>query len=162
MNLVEARIERNDGSLEAVVGESRLALDGPSPAGRSHLAAYEGRQVVLGVRPEDLEDAAVAESDNGLRLRGRVELREALGSEVLVHIRVQARQAVTEDVRELAEDVGDDRTAGLLTTGEGSTTATLIGRFSPRSRVLEGDLIEVTVAERALHCFDADTGLAIT
>jgi multiple sugar transport system ATP-binding protein len=57
---------------------------------------------VLGIRPEDLEDAELAGRDGGACLRGRVELREALGPEVLVHFTVGARQAVTEDIGELA------------------------------------------------------------
>jgi len=116
---------------------------------------------VLGIRPEDLEDAAIAGRDDGARLRGRVELREALGSEVLVHFTVPARQAVTEDMRELAEDVGDDRVVGQLAGGEQPTSAVLVGRFSPRTRVVEGDTVDVAVDRRALHFFDPETGLAI-
>ena len=72
---------------------------------------------MLGIRPEDLDDAALANGDPRPRLTGRVELREALGSEVLVHFTIAARQAVTDDVRELAEDVGDDRAVGQLAAG---------------------------------------------
>ena len=156
MNMLEARIERRDGGVAAVLGDARLDLDE-----HSRLAAYEGRSVVLGIRPEDLEDAAIAGSDGGARLRGRVELREALGSEVLVHFTVAARQAVTEDMRELAEDVGDDRIVGQLAGGEQPASATLVGRFSPRTRVVEGDVVQVSVDQRALHFFDPQTGIAI-
>jgi multiple sugar transport system ATP-binding protein len=116
---------------------------------------------VLGIRPEDLEDAALAEGNGGGRLRGRVELREALGSEVLVHFAVAARQAATEDMRELAEDVGDDRVVEQLAGGAQPSSATLVGRFSPRTQVVEGDAVEVSVDRRALHFFDPQTGLAI-
>ena len=131
--------EAQRSALPPSVGEARLDLDEHSRLA----AAYEGRSVVLGIRPEDLEDAAIAGCDGGARLRGRVELREALGSEVLVHFTVAARQAVTEDVRELAEDVGDDRVVGQLAGGEQPASATLVGRFSPRTRVVEGDVVEV-------------------
>jgi multiple sugar transport system ATP-binding protein len=156
MNMLEARIERRDGGVAAVLGDARLDLDG-----HSGLAAYEGRSVVLGIRPEDLEDAAIAGRDGRARLRGRVEVREALGSEVLVHFTVAARQAVTEDMRELAEDVGDDRVVGQLAGGEQPSSATLVGRFSPRTGVVEGDAVVVSVDQRALHFFDPQTGLAI-
>ena len=109
MNMLEARIERANGGLAAVLGETRLALDDETLSRRPALAAYEGREVVLGIRPEDLDDAALANGDRRPRLTGRVEMREALGSEVLVHFTIAAPQAVTDDVRELAEDVGDDR-----------------------------------------------------
>jgi multiple sugar transport system ATP-binding protein len=156
MNMLEARVERRDGRVAAVLGEARLDLDE-----HSWLAAYAGRSVVLGIRPENLEDAELAGRDGGARLRGRVELREALGSEVLVHFTVAARQAVTEDMRELAEDVGDDRIVGQLAGGEQPASATLVGRFSPRTGVVEGDAVEVSVHQRALHFFDPETGLAI-
>jgi multiple sugar transport system ATP-binding protein len=155
MNMLEARVERRDGGVTAVLGDERIDLDG-----HPWLSAYEGRPVVLGIRPEDLEDAAIAGFDGGARLQGRVELREALGSEVLVHFTVAARQAVTEDMRELAEDVGDDRVVVQL-AGRDQPAATLVGRFSPRTRVVEGDAVEVAVDQRALHFFDPQTGLAI-
>ena len=102
-----------------------------------------------------LHDAALTGEDGRPRLRGKAELREALGAEVLMHFSVQARAAVTDEVRELAEDVGDDRVADQL----GSLGRTiLVGRFGPQTRIQEGDLIEVAIDEDALHFFDASTG----
>ena len=161
MNMLEARIERTNGGLAAVLGETRLALDDETLSRRPALHAYEGREVVLGIRPEDLDDAALANGDPRPRLQGRVEMREALGSEVLVHFTIAAPQAVTEDVRELAEDVGDDRAVGQLAAGLRPNEATLVGRFSPRTRVAEGESADVVVDQRALHFFDPQTGQAI-
>jgi multiple sugar transport system ATP-binding protein len=161
MNMVEARVNRGSDGLAAVVGDMRLALDGETLSRRPALAAYDGREVVLGIRPEDLEDAALANGDRQPRLHGRVEMTEALGSEVLVHFKIAAPQAVTEDVRELAEDVGDDRAVGQLAAGIQPDEASLVGRFSPRTRVREGEAVEVSVDQRALHFFDPHTGLAI-
>jgi ABC-type sugar transport systems, ATPase components len=160
MNMLMARIERQDGTLVAVLGDDRLPLDEGTVAKHAALASYVGREVILGVRPEDLEDGAVANGDGRPRLNGRVELREALGSEVLVHFTISGRQAVTEEMRELAEDVGDDRVVQQMDAG-GSGTAKLVGRFSPRTRVADGATVEVAVDERALHFFDPQTGLAI-
>ncbi len=161
MNMLEARIEQRDGGLAAVLGDTVLALDEETLSLRPALADYVGREVVLGVRPEDLEDAALADGDTGPRLEGRVEVREALGSEVLVHFTIAARQAVTDEMRELAEDVGDDRMLDQLASGVQPAAAALVGRFSPRTRVVEGDVIEVSVNRGALHFFDLRTGLAI-
>ena len=129
-------------------------------AAHPELAAYENRSIVLGIRPESLEDAALVDGDRHPRLRGEAELREALGSEMLVHFSIAARPAVTDEVRELAEDVGDDRALGQLAEGVPARAA-LVGRFSPDTRVREGDSIEVAVYERALHFFDPESGLAI-
>ena len=153
MNMLEARIERSAAGLTAVVGNAEVTLDDVLLARCAGLASYEGREVVLGARPEDIEHASVADGQGGLRLRGRVVLREALGSEVLVHFTVAARQAVTEETRELAEDVGDDR----LREGDAALTA----RFGPRTRVAAGDEIEAVVDLQGLHFFDPQTGLAI-
>ena len=152
MNMLEARV---DGRY-VLLGDARIELDE-----QPWLAAYQGRSVVLGVRPEDLEDSETASRDGGAHLRGRVELREALGSEALVYFTVAARQAVTEDMRELAEDVGDDRLVGQLAGGEQPASATLVARFNPRTRVVEGDDVEVSVDPLALHFFDPQTGIAI-
>ena len=120
-------------------------------------AQYEGREVVLGIRPEDLEDIALSsDTPAGHRLRGDVQLTEALGSEIMVHFSMDARPAVTDEVRELAEDAGDDRVPQ-----KHDEQVTLVGRFSARSRVRNGDAVEVAVDTRALHFFDPDTGLGI-
>jgi multiple sugar transport system ATP-binding protein len=159
MNMLAAAVERRNGSLAVVAGDARIELQDDVLGTHPGLVSYEGREIVLGIRPESLEDASLDETGRGARLRGRAILREALGAEVLVHFTVEARQAVTSEVRELAEDVGDDRTLEQL--GSGSPRATLVGRFSPRTRVREGDQLEAAVDLNALHFFDADSGHAI-
>ena len=161
MNMLEARIEKRDGGLAAVLGDTVLALDDETLSRRPGLSGYVDREIVIGIRPEDLDDAALADEDTGPRLEGRVQLREALGSEVLVHFTVSARQAVTDEMRELAEDVGDDRMLDQLASGVQPSAAELVGRFSPSTRVVEGDVVQVSVRRKALHFFDLKTGLAI-
>jgi multiple sugar transport system ATP-binding protein len=159
MNMIEATLEHENGGLAVTAGDQRITLDEDTLKDRPALKAYEGRPVVLGIRPEDLEDAAleqVAPSDK--RMRARVELREALGSEILVHFTVEARAAVTEDVRELARDIGDE--SAVEAKAEASHT-TLVGRFGPRSQVRPGDVMEVAVDTTSLHFFDPETGDAI-
>jgi multiple sugar transport system ATP-binding protein len=153
MNLLEATLEAENGGLAVKAGDQRIMLDDETLKDRPALKAYEGRQVVLGIRPEDLEDAP---SDK--RMRARVELREALGSEILVHFTVEAKPAVTEDVRELARDVGDE---SAVEARAEDTHTTLVGRFGPRSQVRVGDVMEVAVDTRSLHFFDPETGVAI-
>ena len=67
---------------------------------------------------------------------------------------------MTEDVRELAQDVGDERAVQQLDEAA-PATATLVGRFGARSRVRMGENIDVAVDTRALHFFDPRTGLGI-
>ena len=106
MNLLEAQLERTNGRVDAVLGNDRIALDDEVLAARPGLASYEGRDVIVGIRPEELEDAALdPDAPSDRRLRGKLALREALGSEVMAHLEVDARAAMTEDVRELAADM---------------------------------------------------------
>jgi multiple sugar transport system ATP-binding protein len=160
MNLVEATLEASNGTLTAVTGGQRLALDPEAVAGRPAVRRYEGKSIVLGIRPEDLEDATIASDvPADRRLKGEVELTEALGSEVMVHFGVDAPPAITEDVRELAEDLGDERKASAEQADGGQTT--MVGRFNARSKVNEGETVEVAVDTRSLHFFDPETGLGI-
>jgi len=157
MNMLEATLEHSNGTLAAKVGSQSITLDERTVSERSALRAYEGRTIVLGIRPEDLEDLAlVSDAAAGHRLRGKVELKEALGSEIMVHFTIDAKPALTEDVKELAEDVGRDEL-----TGEAPQESLLIGRFGARSRVSEGEVVDVAVDTRALHFFDAESGLGI-
>ena len=157
MNMVEATLERRNGGLVADLGTQSITLGDETLSQRRGLRQYEGREVVLGIRPEDLEDIALSsDTPAGHRLRGDVQLTEALGSEIMVHFSMDARPAVTDEVRELAEDAGDDRVPQ-----KHDEQVTLVGRFSARSRVRNGDAVEVAVDTRALHFFDPDTGLGI-
>ncbi len=158
MNMLEGRLERQDGRLGVALGDQRLVLGDETLSARPALTSYDGRPVILGIRPEDLEDASLAADSNGARLRGTVTLREALGAEIMVHFTVEAPPALTEDVRELAQDTGDDR---AVEEREGAKQTTMVGRFGSRSRVKPREEIEVAVDTRALHFFDADSGLGI-
>jgi multiple sugar transport system ATP-binding protein len=158
MNMIEATLARSNGSVTATVGNQVLTLPEETVAARPALTQFDGKTVVLGIRPEDLEDVALAgDTPPDRRLQGEVELTEALGSEIMVHFRIDAKQAVTEDVRELAEDAGDDRVEQL----QEQPHASLVGRFGARSRVRAGQPAEVAVDARALHFFDPATGMGI-
>ena len=114
--------------------------------------------MIVGIRPEHLEEASlVKDSPPDRRLRGNVELREALGSELMVHFTVEgARAAETEETKELARDVGDPGESGIQ-----SPHALFVGRFGARAQVTEGQPVEVAVDTSALHFFDPETGLGI-
>ena len=159
MNLVEATLERHNGGLSATAGSQTIALADECVANRPGLKAYEGKKIVLGIRPEHLEDAQLAsEAPADRRLKGNVELREALGSEIMVHFTVDAPPALTEEVKELAKDIGDERVVEEAETGQQTV---MVGRFGARSGVREGQPAEVSVDTTSLHFFDVDTGAGI-
>src|SRR6266508_338602 len=160
MNMLEATLERSNGAITAVAGSQRIHLDAETLNARPALKDYEGKRVILGIRPEDIEDVAlVSDAPADKRLKGIVELREALGSEIMVHFRVDARPAETEDTKELAEDVHGDAAAAPPPPESGE--AIIVGRFGARSRVKEDEPTEAAVDTRALHFFDPDTGLGV-
>jgi multiple sugar transport system ATP-binding protein len=159
MNMLEATLERDDDGFVVRAGTQTIALDRATVAAHPGLQVYVGRLVILGIRPEDLEDISLApDTPADRRLRGVVKLTEALGSEIMVHFSIKAKPASTDDVRELAEDVGDERAVDEAAAGD---TATLVGRFGARSRVRPGQPVEVAVDTRSLHFFDPRTGLGI-
>ena len=161
MNMMEASVEEVDGGLAVTIGEQRLTPRRGALKLHPALRQYVGRTVVLGIRPEDLEDASMAsEMPTDQRLRGRLILREALGSEIVAHFEIEAPPVLTEDTKELAEDIGTTHQYEAHAR-EQSTTSKLVGRFNARTQVREGQTIEVAVDTRALHFFDIDTGLGI-
>jgi multiple sugar transport system ATP-binding protein len=164
MNMVESEIERSDGTLLARVGGQSLVLGDEVLKVRPALTSYAGRRVVLGIRPESLEDAALApEIPADRHIKGVLVLREPLGSEIVAHFEVDAPPALTEDVRELARDVGQETTvpAGPGGADENGGKTTMVGRFGPRSRVRAGDVVDVAVDTSGLHFFDLETGSGI-
>ncbi|MGN6796638.1 MAG: ABC transporter ATP-binding protein [Gaiellaceae bacterium] len=158
MNMLDATITSN-GGLKATVGDQTIALGSETLQTHPGLSAYDGKRVILGIRPEDLEDAALAsDAPADRRLRGRLELREALGSEIMAHFAIKGAHAETDETRELAQDAGagDESQVGVR---EGE--AVIVGRFGARSRVAQGESVEAVVDTRALHFFDPETGNGI-
>ncbi len=158
MNMLESTIVKN-GSYQAVIGDQRIALGDETMAQRPDLQRFAGKPVILGIRPEDLEDAVLVPDAPADRIiTGRLELREALGSEIMAHFAITGQHAQTDETRELARDVGSDPDAPM---GVAEHEAVVVGRFGARSRVRKGDEIRAVVDTRALHFFDPETGLGI-
>jgi multiple sugar transport system ATP-binding protein len=161
MNVVEARLEAADGVINARFGSHRLELDQRALGDRSALRGYVGATVLLGIRPESLEDAAlVPEAPAGHRLTVVCKLREALGSEVLVHFDVDAPPPLTDDARDLAVDLGVDALEELESRAANAITR-CTARLSPDTGAREGQPLELAVDVRRLHFFDPETSLAL-
>jgi multiple sugar transport system ATP-binding protein len=162
MNIFEAKVERNDGGLAVRLGDQELAVPEDVAQQRQALAGYAGRSLAVGIRPEHLEDAAVARNGGG-RLQGHVLLTEALGSEILAHVEVHATPVVTDDVVEgiAVQTEEHEVAADLLSESGNGAKATLVGRLDPASRVKPDDDIELAVDTEKLQFFDLETGFAI-
>jgi multiple sugar transport system ATP-binding protein len=162
MNMLDATIESTNGDLRAKVGEQTIALGSETLQNRPALREYVGKPVIIGIRPEDLEDAALETGAPADRvLTGRLELREALGSEIMAHFAIKAAHAETDEMRELAQDTGAPDVGTGVQIGVADDEAVVVGRFGARSRVREGDEVKAVVDTRALHFFDPETGIGI-
>ncbi len=160
MNMLDSEIVASNGGIGAKVGEQTISLGAETLEQRPGLKAFEGKHVILGIRPEDLEDAAL-ETDfpEGRTLKGKLELREALGSEIMAHFSFKGAHAETDETRELARDSGAEGTEKQI--GAKEDEAVVVGRFGARSRIKVGEELTAIVDTRALHFFDPETGLGI-
>jgi multiple sugar transport system ATP-binding protein len=162
MNVVEAQIERANGNLAARIADQELTIPSEVSAARPALQGYAGRKVALGVRPEQLEDASlVPDGVAGTRLRGRVALTEALGSELLAHIEIAGKKVVTDEVIETAVDVDEALIEELNLGQEHGEETIFVGRFDAASDVRPGHIVELAVDTKKLQFFDLESGSAI-
>jgi multiple sugar transport system ATP-binding protein len=158
MNLVKARLVGGDGALYAEFGKQRLRVPENVAGERPALRRYAGQEVVLGIRPEDLEDAAVA---NGAaadqRLAVETDIREDMGSEVFVHFSVQAEPVRTEEVVAALEEEAVD----AIEERARRRGVPFIARVDRVTRAQEGEPLELVVDTKHLHFFDPESGLGI-
>jgi multiple sugar transport system ATP-binding protein len=159
MNMVEARVDSSGDGVTVEFAGIRLEVDAAAAAARPGLRSYAGRDVILGLRPEAMEDAGIArEAPPGRTIDIAPELCEALGSDLLVHFRLDAEPVLTEDILELAADTGLDEAD--VATGE--RRALWVARVSPRSGAREGETLKLAIDTGQLHFFDPESGTAIS
>ena len=147
MNLVQARVEKGG----VVFGSQRIELPNPPPA----LASYEGREVVLGIRPEAVE-VSLNGSSAGREFTLPVVLTEALGSDLLVHLDVDAPAVVTADMLSAAEEMTEAEVQSTSTVARGH--ARMTARLAPSVVARPGESIKLKVEPERLHFFDPGDG----
>jgi multiple sugar transport system ATP-binding protein len=154
MNMVTAELEFDErGAASVTFGAHRLSVPESVLHKRPALRLYGGRRVAVGIRPEDMDDAEIVGGAEGAVLRSVADLVEAMGADVMVHFPLDAEPVRTEDGEQL------ERESGAL--GRPPRGTVLVGRFSPRTRVFEGQPTTVRVDVESLHFFDLGTGLSI-
>jgi multiple sugar transport system ATP-binding protein len=184
MNLLPGRVVRDDDGLVIDLGAQRLPVDPDLAAAHPDLAERVGQRVILGVRPEALDDAGVEPEVPGDRvLEATVDLVESLGAELMVHVAItgvtdvvdgpSAAAATTggatgtevSDACETGKDGEDD--AGEAGDVAGQWTAVVdrggraVARLSTRSRVRPGDAVKLAVDPSGLHLFDSTSGVSL-
>jgi len=161
MNFATSSVAESDGGLVVNLGDQKLKIGEKDVANRPALRKYVGKEIVLGIRPQDFEDPEYAQgSGEGTRLKANIDLIEAVGTETMVHFRVNAPLAVTDDMKELAADLGGDEIAQLERKAkEGKNEFT--GVLDPRSRLRKNEDVELAVDTSRLHFFDPETSQGI-
>jgi len=148
MNFMSGTLE--DGMLRTNLGEFRLS----DRLRREVEGSGSGRNVIVGLRPENFEDAALVSPDarpNGITFRTSIDVLESLGSDVFVYFTQGREQGVeAAELEELARDSGRADT--------GASGDTIVARIDAATRIREGGEAELWVNGRAMHIFDPATG----
>jgi multiple sugar transport system ATP-binding protein len=152
MNFMAGTLE--DGKLRTGLGDMPL-----SARHRQAIeAAGKDRDVIVGIRPENFEDASMVSADlrpSGLEFSATIDVIESLGSDKFVFFTQDLGQtANVAELEELARDSGRADTGG---SGE-----TVVARLDPASRVTEGEASRLWVDARKLHVFDPASGRNLT
>jgi multiple sugar transport system ATP-binding protein len=161
MNLVEATLSANGDATFVEFADNRLLVPPEVVAARPALAAFRGRPVILGIRPEHIDDAALVPGSAATsRFPVVVDLREGMGAEVYLHFAIDAPAVFTEDTRELASDI-DEKALQELKEQASERRSAWVARAGPETRAGVGATIEMHVDTRKLYFFDPASGESI-
>ena len=152
MNFVYATATKSGKGMKIKFGDDEVKVASAPEA----LASYEGKEIVVGIRPEAFEDSVYAnDKEFSEQVAIEVKLLEQLGSDTYVHFYKDINPVQTEAIEEILADEGED--ISVL----GNETK-FIARINPNSTVEEGQKINLALDPSKLHYFDPDSGLAIT
>jgi multiple sugar transport system ATP-binding protein len=161
MNFAMTKLERHNDELAFKLGDQTVGISHDVLERKPGLESYVDKEVVVGIRPQDFEDASVVpDAPEDERIKVTAELVEPIGTETLLHFDAKAPVAVTEETRELAADVG-------VESGQSFEEAAREGRnefvaeVNPQSKIKERDAAELRIDTARLHFFDPETNRGI-
>jgi len=173
MNFIQAHLEKENGGYVVKFGNTSLSLTqeeiGEAKEKGYDPEQYSGKDVVLGVRPEDIEDAGTeaaaavggAEGPNTIEVEAQV--IESMGSEKYIYFDVGKEQHVhLQSVAEMTDEVGggaDEEASGE--SAEDTTGELMVARVSPESEAREGEQMRLVIDTSKIHLFDPETEKAI-
>ena len=152
MNFVYSTVKTSAKGIVLTFGDDKiLSKDAPDA-----LNGYEGKEIVLGIRPEAFEDSVYANKKEFTEeLNIDVSLLEQLGSDTYIHFYKDINPVQTEAIEEILADEGED----ISVLG---TQTKFIARINPNATIEEGQNINLAINPSKLHFFDPESGLAIT
>jgi multiple sugar transport system ATP-binding protein len=161
MNFAMTKLERHNDKLTFKLGDQTVGINPQVLERKPGLESYVGKDVVIGIRPQDFEDASlVSDAPEDERIQVNAELVEPIGTETLLHFDAKAPVAITEETRELAADVG-------VESGQSFEEAARQGRnefvaeVNPQSKIKERESAELRIDTARLHFFDPETNRGI-
>jgi multiple sugar transport system ATP-binding protein len=157
MNLAEARLARDQG-LVLLFAEHKVPLPDSLVSGREGLEGYVDRELIVGLRPSSMEDAAFAPAD-WPRVKGEVAVTEELGSEVNLIFHMAAPPVHHDIMIARFDKAAKDEVEAEELAGEGHGLWT--ARVNPKTSARVGRTVELAVDTSGFHFFDKETGLAI-
>ena len=155
MNFVQARIERDDGSLAAVFGQTRIPIPRELQESAEGLERFVDGDVVLGIRPEHFEDVELAETTEGTTpLDVEPQVIESMGNEKYVYFGLPqgGEAAHTQSIDEMESEIG---------TGGDEAGELLVARIAPETGAQEGKQTRLLIHASKIHLFDPETEKAI-
>jgi multiple sugar transport system ATP-binding protein len=147
MNFMPATLEQ--GMLRAKLGDVPLS----DQMRRSLEADGRSRDVILGIRPENFEDAALIADDlkpAGVTFPVTADVVESMGSDVFVYFSLEGESAQSQELEELARDSGR--------TDTGIDSDHIVARLDPTTSITDGDVAELWADARSIYVFDPHSG----
>ena len=160
MNMVEAQLAREGDDVTVELAGHHLRVPDEVLTGRPALMTYVGRTLAFGIRPEDIEDAALVAKAEGSVVHVAVADHEDMGSELLLYFDLNAPPVLTQDMESLAADQGVDVLRSLEQQAL-KRQARVAARVGSRSQARSGETAAIHVDMRNAHFFDLATGEAI-
>ena len=151
MNFVYATVKISSKGASLTFGEDQIFVKDPPES----LKDYEGKEIVLGVRPEAFEDSVYAnKKEFSEEINIHVSLLEQLGSDTYIHFYKDINPVQTEAIEEILADEGED----ISVLG---TQTKFIARINPNATIEEGKNITLSINPSKLQFFNPETGLSI-
>jgi multiple sugar transport system ATP-binding protein len=161
MNFFSSKLEGSDGKVHVLLEDHKIAVEPSVIEERPALKNYTDKEVIVGIRPQDFEDAEFkSDAPEDQRISVNPDLVEAIGTETLVHFVVNAPIVMTDDMKELAEDTGAGEAERLEErAAEGHNE--FVAQLDPKTKIQSGTDVELVVDTTRLHFFDTETSQGI-
>jgi multiple sugar transport system ATP-binding protein len=156
MNFVSGRLE--DNKIRMPFGDAPLSDEMVSRL-RAADGGHKSRDVIVGVRPEHFEDAAIEDpsTPNLLKFKATIDVVESMGSELYAYFDVESKDIQSDQLKDLAKDAGME---DLPSAGSGGTH--IVARLDAASSATPDQELEMVLDTSELKLFDPAGGASLT